>query len=63
MKIRTCRQGDDRGRTGLESYEKAGSRGLKEYYVYLAVSQDEMEITVSKALFKQNFALFRAKVR
>lgn len=57
MKLRTCRQGDDRNRTGLESYFQAGSQGLKEYYAYLAQRQSEAEIYVSKNLFSANFFL------
>lgn len=57
MKLRTCRQGDDRNRVGLENYARVGSRGMKEYYAYLAGRQDEAEIYVSKSLFNASFSI------
>lgn len=57
MKLRTCRQGDDRNRAGLENYARVGARGMREYYVYLAGRQDEAEIYVSKSLFNASFSI------
>lgn len=59
MKLRTCRQGDDRNRAGLEDYARVGAQGTREYYVYLARRQDEAEIYVSKNLFNASFSILR----